>query len=46
MNSFSTSGDTMEFFQTNYPGLAAEDGLEMMQNKVPKLDEETLEVRK
>jgi UDP-N-acetylglucosamine pyrophosphorylase len=45
MNSFSTSVDTLEFFQTNYPGLAAEDGLEMMQNKVPKLDAETYEVR-
>lgn len=44
MNSFSTSADTLEFFQKNYPGLAAEDGLEMMQNKVPKLDAETYEV--
>jgi UDP-N-acetylglucosamine pyrophosphorylase len=45
MNSFSTSADTLNFFQKNYPGLAAEDGLEMMQNKVPKLDATTLEVR-
>jgi UDP-N-acetylglucosamine pyrophosphorylase len=44
MNSFSTSADTLEFFKTNYPGLAAEDGLEMMQNKVPKLDATTFEV--
>ncbi|KAL3924269.1 MAG: hypothetical protein SGILL_001149 [Bacillariaceae sp.] len=44
MNSFSTSDDTLEFFQENYPGLAAEDGLEMMQNKVPKLDATTFEV--
>ncbi|KAL3917055.1 MAG: hypothetical protein SGILL_004892 [Bacillariaceae sp.] len=43
MNSFSTSADTLEFFQQNYPGLAAEDGLEMMQNKVPKLDATTFE---
>lgn len=45
MNSFSTSADTLEFFRTNYPELAAEDGFEMMQNKVPKLDAETYEVR-
>lgn len=44
MNSFSTSADTMAFFEEHYPGLAGEDGLEMMQNKVPKLDAETLEV--
>jgi UDP-N-acetylglucosamine pyrophosphorylase len=44
MNSFSTSADTLEFFKLNYPGLAAEDGLEMMQNKVPKLDSKTFEV--
>lgn len=45
MNSFSTSADTMEFFNTKYPSLAGEDGLEMLQNKVPKLDATTLEVR-
>ena len=44
MNSFSTSDDTLSFFQEKYPNLAAEEGLEMMQNKVPKLDAETLEV--
>lgn len=44
MNSFSTSKDTLDFFAKKYPGLAAEEGLEMMQNKVPKLDAETLEV--
>ena len=44
MNSFSTSEDTLNFFKENYPELASEDGLEMMQNKVPKLDAETLEV--
>lgn len=43
MNSFSTSNDTLAFFKEKYPGLAAEDGLEMMQNKVPKLNAETLE---
>lgn len=44
MNSFSTSADTMEFLKEKYPGLAGEDGLEMLQNKVPKLDATTLEV--
>jgi UDP-N-acetylglucosamine pyrophosphorylase len=45
MNSFSTSEDTLAFLQAKYPGLASEEGLEMMQNKVPKLNAETLEVR-
>ena len=44
MNSFSTSQDTLNFFETKYPTLAAEKGLEMMQNKVPKLDATTFEV--
>lgn len=44
MNSFSTSDDTMAFLKEKYPSLAGEDGLEMLQNKVPKLDAETLEV--
>lgn len=44
MNSFSTSEDTLNFFKTKYPTLAAEEGLEMLQNKVPKLDRETFEV--
>lgn len=44
MNSFSTSDDTLEFFRTKYPALAAEEGLEMMQNKVPKIDATTFEV--
>merc|ERR1719162_646649 len=43
MNSFSTSQDTLNFFETKYPTLAAEKGLEMMQNKVPKLDATTFE---
>jgi len=43
MNSFSTSDDTNAFLKEKYPALAAEDGLEMLQNKVPKLDAETLE---
>jgi phosphoglucomutase len=41
MNSFSTSDDTLAFFQEKYPALAAEEGLEMLQNKVPKLDANT-----
>ena len=44
MNSFSTSDDTLEFFRTKYPSLAAEEGLEMLQNKVPKIDATTFEV--
>lgn len=44
MNSFSTSEDTLEFLQSKYPALAGEEGLEMMQNKVPKLDATTFEV--
>ena len=44
MNSFSTSDDTLNFFRTKYPSLAAEDGLEMLQNKVPKLCAKTFEV--
>ncbi|KAL3788982.1 hypothetical protein HJC23_012687 [Cyclotella cryptica] len=43
MNSFSTSDDTLEFFRTKYPTLAAEEGLEMLQNKVPKIDATTYE---
>lgn len=44
MNSFSTSADTLAFLNEKYPSLASEDGLEMMQNKVPKLDATTYEV--
>jgi UDP-N-acetylglucosamine pyrophosphorylase len=43
MNSFSTSEDTLSFFEKKYPDLHAEDGLELMQNKVPKLDATTFE---
>lgn len=41
MNSFSTSDDTNAFLKEKYPDLAAEEGLEMLQNKVPKLDATT-----
>jgi UDP-N-acetylglucosamine pyrophosphorylase len=44
MNSFSTSKDTLDFFKERYPIIASEDGLEMLQNKVPKLDATTFEV--
>lgn len=43
MNSFSTSADTLDFFEEKFPELRAEEGLEMMQNKVPKLDATTFE---
>mmetsp|Transcript_18912 Transcript_18912/g.26624 ORF Transcript_18912/g.26624 Transcript_18912/m.26624 type:complete len:1061 (+) Transcript_18912:70-3252(+) len=43
MNSFSTSTDTLDFLGEKYPSLAGETGLEMMQNKVPKLDATTFE---
>lgn len=42
MNSFSTTEDTLAFFEEKYPKLRAEEGLEMIQNKVPKLDATTL----
>ena len=45
MNSFSTSADTFDFLKEKYPSLANEDGIELMQNKVPKLDKVTFEVR-
>lgn len=43
MNSFSTSADTLSHLKKRYPELAAEEGLEMLQNKVPKIDATTLE---
>lgn len=43
MNSFSTSEDTLAFFEEKYPSLRQEEGLEMIQNKVPKLDATTFE---
>lgn len=44
MNSFSTSDGTREFLRRKYPHLAAEEGLELLQSKVPKLDRTTFEV--
>jgi len=43
MNSFSTSEDTLDFFAQKYPDIRMEEGLEMIQNKVPKLDATTYE---
>nr|AIQ80989.1 UDP-glucose pyrophosphorylase/phosphoglucomutase [Saccharina japonica] len=42
MNSFSTSEDTLEFLQ-KYPELANDPNLELVQNKVPKVDVKTME---
>jgi len=41
MNSFNTSEDTMTYLQNNYPELASDPTLEVMQNKVPKIDAAT-----
>jgi phosphoglucomutase len=43
MNSFSTSTDTLDYLSSRYPELTKEEGLEMMQNKVPKLDATTFQ---
>jgi UDP-N-acetylglucosamine pyrophosphorylase len=37
MNSFSTSKDTMDFLSSKYPSIASEKGVELLQNKVPKV---------
>merc|ERR1719356_1769031 len=42
MNSFSTSADTLAFFQEKYP-MIVEEGFELMQNKVPKIHHETFQ---
>jgi UDP-N-acetylglucosamine pyrophosphorylase len=42
MNSFSTSADTLAFVRAHYPSLAAEAGIEIVQNRVPKVDAATL----
>jgi len=41
MNSFSTSDDTLALFKAKAPEIA-EEGIELMQNKAPKVDAETL----
>lgn len=42
MNSFSTSSDTLDYLK-KYPTLGGDTELEMMQNKAPKVNAETLE---
>mmetsp|Transcript_23026 Transcript_23026/g.33408 ORF Transcript_23026/g.33408 Transcript_23026/m.33408 type:complete len:488 (-) Transcript_23026:293-1756(-) len=42
MNSFSTSKDTLDFL-AKYPEFENDDTLELMQNKVPKINQETME---
>ncbi len=41
MNSFSTSADTLSYL-SKYPGLVADPNLELLQNKVPKVDAATM----
>jgi len=41
MNSFSTSDDTLKFLE-KYPEIVADPNLELMQNKVPKVDASTM----
>ena len=43
MNSFSTSADTMDYLK-KYPEIVKDKQLEMLQNKVPKLDATTFKV--
>ena len=42
MNSFSTSADTLKFFE-KYPVLAADPNLAFNQNKIPKIDKATMQ---
>ncbi len=42
MNSFSTSEDTLDYL-SKYPELVNDPGLELLQNKVPKVDAKTLD---
>ena len=43
MNSFSTSEDTLALLAERAPALRAEEGLELLQNKAPKVDAATLQ---
>ena len=43
MNSFSTSEDTKAFLSSRHSDLLAEDDVELVQNKSPKIDAKTLE---
>ena len=42
MDSFSTSEDTAAFLAENYPQMGEVDDWELMQNRVPKIDRETM----
>ncbi|ETW08781.1 hypothetical protein H310_01296 [Aphanomyces invadans] len=42
MNSFSTSEDTLEYLQ-KYPEIVSDVDLELLQNKIPKIDAKTLQ---
>lgn len=42
VNSFATSADTLEFLQAERPALAYEGGLDIVQNKLPKINCKTL----
>ncbi|KAF0757203.1 hypothetical protein AaE_004343, partial [Aphanomyces astaci] len=42
MNSFSTSDDTLEYLQ-KYPEIVSDVDLELLQNKIPKIDAKTLQ---
>ncbi|OQR99190.1 phosphoglucomutase [Achlya hypogyna] len=42
MNSFSTSADTLDYLQ-KYPEIVSDVDLELLQNKVPKIDAKTLQ---
>lgn len=42
MNSFNTSADTLAFL-SKYPSLVEDPNIELMQNKVPKVDKATME---
>eukprot|EP00892_Ulva_mutabilis_P001626 jgi/Ulvmu1/11464/UM077_0007.1 len=43
MNSFSTSADTTEHLSGTHPDLVEEEGWELLQNKSPKVDAETMD---
>lgn len=43
MNSFSTSADTKAHLTTTHPELVGTEGWELVQNKSPKIDAETMD---
>lgn len=46
MNSFSTSADTKEHLSKSFPDIVAEPDFELLQNKSPKINADTLAVRR